>query len=92
MVNEKCWKDVLFEILEYIYYGYISPSADTLDVLVNHLHLIHCIHPHSGTHILENLVYELHLGTKTLTGYCSQHASFNGVCYPPPLNIGVGRT
>ena len=43
---------------------------------------------YSGTHILENLVYELHLGTKTLTGYCSHHASFNKVCYPPPLNIG----
>ena len=42
---------------------------------------------YSGTYILENLVYELHLGTKTLTGYCSQHGSFNGVCYPPPLNI-----
>ena len=47
---------------------------------------------YSGTYILENLVYELHLETKTLTGYCSHHASFNGVCYPPPLNIGVGRT
>ena len=45
------------------------------------------MYQHSATHILENLVYELHLGTKTLTGYCSHHASFNGICYPPPLNI-----
>ena len=46
---------------------------------------------HSATHILENSVYELHLELKTLTGYCSHHASFNGVCYPPLINIGGGR-
>ena len=37
---------------------------------------------------LENLVYELHLGTKTLTRYYDHRGSFNGICYPPTLNIG----
>ena len=36
---------------------------------------------------LKNSVYELHLGTKTLTCYCDHRVSFNGICYPPPLNI-----
>ena len=36
---------------------------------------------------LKNLVYEHHLGTKTLTCYCDHRVSFNGICYPPPLNI-----
>ena len=42
---------------------------------------------YSATYILENSVYELHLETKTLTGYCDHRVSFNGICYPPPLNI-----
>ena len=31
----------------------------------------------------KNSVYELHLGTKTLTRYCDHHASFNEICCPP---------
>ena len=37
---------------------------------------------------LENSVYEPHLGTKTLTRYYDHRGSFNGICYPPTLNIG----
>ena len=73
--------EIGFEILN-LHYGYISPSADTLDVLLNHFT------PHSfyvvcivTSIFLEN---SHHLGTKTLTGYCDHRASFNEICLPTP--------
>ena len=61
-------------------------------VVLNHF-TPHSLHTPSQYHLyfLENLVYELHLGTKTLTRYCDDRASFNGICCPPLISYLWGQ-
>ena len=73
---------------------WIRFSVDTpTEVVLNHF-TPHSLHTPSQRHLYfgKNLVYELHLGTKTLTRYCDHRASFNGICCPPLISYLWGNT